>query len=320
MNALKRLLAKAKPRSPRLSIIVVIYDMPKQARKTLLSLVPPYQEDVSSEDYEILLLENASSNNLGERAATEIGENIRYFFRKETLPSPVPSARYGVKQARGSHLALMIDGARMASPGLIRTLLDASGIDENAVIAVPGYHLGRVVQQEALQEGYDEAEESRLLESIEWPKDGYRLFDIACFSRSNAAGFFHPNGESNCFCIPRHIWDEVGGFDTAFTETGGGQANPDLYKRVCDLPHVELIATPGQGTFHQFHGGVTTGTPPEEREQHMQNHFAQYRKIRGEPYQSPLRKAILYGNVAPQAMRFMEQSLDVAASLRGEKR
>ena len=163
MNALKRLLRR--PRKPRLSLVVVIYDMAEQARKTLQSLSPPYQRGVNTNDYEILLLENASPRPLGRAAAEACGDNIRYFYREETLPSPVPSARFGVAQARGDWLALMIDGARMASPGLVAALLDGSRLHPDTVIAVPSYHLGRVVQQEAVKDGYNEAEEHRLLQS-----------------------------------------------------------------------------------------------------------------------------------------------------------
>jgi hypothetical protein len=318
MNRLKRLLLPDAAK-PRLSLIVVVYDMPEQARKTLQSLCTPYQRGVSANEYEVIVVENSSERPLGKSAALACGDNVRYFHREETLPSPVPAARFGVEKARGNLLGLMIDGARMASPGLVDTILRASLTDANAVVAVPGYHLGRTVQQEAMSEGYDQGEEALLLESIAWPGDGYRLFDIACFSRSGAVGFFRPNAESNCICMPRHIWDAVGGFDPAFTETGGGQANPDLYKRVCEHPGVDLIITPGEGTFHQFHGGVTTGTPPEERKIHMKNHFAQYRALRGESYSPPNKTARLYGSVPVNAMRFLQRSLERVQEAEAER-
>lgn len=312
MNALKKLLSKA--RRPRLSFVVVVHDMAEQAGKTLQSLTPPYQRDVDAADYEIVVLENSSERPLGKEAATAFGENIRYYYREESLPSPVPAARFGVEKARGEILALMIDGARMASPGMVSAIIEASRLHDSAIVAVPGYHLGHIVQQEALKEGYDEAEEARLLQSIEWPDDGYRLFDIACFSRSNAAGFFRPAGESNCLCLPRRIWDAVGGYDPAFVGTGGGFANPDLYKRVCELPGIELIVTPGEGTFHQFHGGITTGTPAEERERYMAQNLAHYRALRGRIFRSPETRASLFGRIAPPAMRFMEISLERCAT------
>lgn len=320
MSLLKRLL---RPLSlpiarPRLSLVIVIYDMTAQAEKTILSLSNHYQRGVSENDYEVIVVENSSDNELGKTAAERFGGNIRYFRREEHRPTPVPAAHFGVGKAHGDMLGLMIDGARMASPGLVRQVLDAARLHANAVINIPGYHLGEKVQQEAMQSGYDEAEEDRLLESIDWPAQGYRLFDIACWSRSSGQGFILPNAESNCLCMPMHVWEWLGGFDPAFTETGGGQANPDLYKRACEHPDTQLVVIPGEGTFHQFHGGVTTGKPPEERDVHMQNHFEQYKSLRGSYYEAPQTTAQLYGPLPENAVRFMQRSLENAETRQQE--
>lgn len=295
---------------PLLSLVVVIYRMPEQADNTLFSLSCLYQNEAGLSDYEVIVVENSSDQVLGRARVERHGSNFRYFYREETLPSPVPATLFGVSVARSDHLCLMIDGARMATPGLVEHIIKASRSSASAVVAVPGYHLGDKVQQEAMLQGYNEREEAKLLASIDWPSDGYRLFDIACFSRSNEGGFFRPNAESNCLCIPRYIWDAIGGIDERFTETGGGQANPDLYKRVCEYPGTELVVIPGEGTFHQFHGGITTGTEGTVREQHMQNHFEQYKSLRGSYYKSPQTPSRLYGAMPDNAVRFMQRSLE----------
>ncbi len=312
MSILKRLFGAKAPATPKLSLILVVYKMPRQAINTLYTLSPAYQRDVAEEDYEVIVMENSSSAPMGEAAATQYAGNVTYFYRQETQPTPVPAALFGAEQARGNIIGMMIDGARMASPGLVHNILGASHSSANAVVAVPGYHLGLTLQQEAVNHGYDEAEEMRLLESIAWQEDGYRLFDIACVSGSCKGGFFRPNAESNCLCMPRHIWEAVGGIDPRFTETGGGQANPDLYKRVCEHPLTDLVITPGEGTFHQFHGGVTTGTKGDVRERHMQNHFEQYKSLRGRYYKPPTTQARLYGKVSANAMPFMRRSVEFA--------
>jgi len=315
MGILRRLF-NSSPARPLLSLVVVVYRMPAQAKKTLFSLSSQYQRDVAAADYEVIVVENASDQNLGREAAEQLGNNIHYFYREEDQPTPVPAARFGVEQSRAKLLGLVIDGARMASPGLVRQVLDASHLHPNPVIAIPGYHLGAQVQQSAMQSGYGELEEAKLLQGINWPSDGYRLFDIACFSRSSGAGFFRPNAESNCLCMRRHCWDATGGLDPAFTEAGGGLANPDLYKRVCEDPATELIMLPGEGTFHQFHGGVTTGTPPEERDQHMKNYAAEYQALRGEVFSPPQTRALLYGKIPDNALRFMQVSAEQALAQR----
>jgi hypothetical protein len=249
---------------------------------------------------------------MGKEGISCLQGNFRYYYRDEKLPTPVPAINFAASIAKGRNIGLMIDGARMASPGMIKHILLASRMAKNTVVAVPGYHLGYQVQQEAMSSGYDENTEAELLKSINWPKDGYRLFDIACTSATSKPGFFRPLGESNCISVPRAIWKRLDGIDDRFTETGGGQANLDFYKRVSDLNDIELVLLAGEGTFHQFHGGVTTGTKGEEREKIMQAHFEQYKSIRGEYYTPPTRRPMIFGTITNPALQFMDSSLKSA--------
>ena len=306
------------PAAPVLSLIVIIYKMREQALKTLRSLSVPYQQGVTHSDYEVLVVENESSSNLEEHEVIAFGPNFRYIRRQEPSPSPVPSVNYAATQARGSVIGLIIDGARMATPGLIHWTLIGSKLHPDAIIATPGYHLGPKLQQEAILEGYDNAAEQKLLDRIEWPKDGYRLFEIAVLSGTSATGVFKPIGESNCLSVPKHIWEKLGGCDPRFVETGGGQVNLDLYKRACELPETKLIMLPGEGTFHQLHGGITTGTQGNNRLQIMADHFAEYTRIRGKPYSPPIKRAIYLGPIADCAQKFIQQSAIRVRQLRGE--
>jgi len=298
---------------PKLSLVVIVYKMPEQAKKTLLSLSTSYQRGVFPEDYEVIVVENSSSNELGADYINTLEGNFRYFYREESLPTPVFAINFGAQKAKGSTIGIIIDGARMASPGLVYHILKARNISKNAVVAAPGYHIGDQLQQWAVGAGYDEKAEEELLASIEWPKHGYKLFDISVLSGSCSAGSLRPVCESNCFCIPRHIWKQEKGMDPRFTETGGGQANLDLYKRICERPDTELIVLPGEGTFHQYHGGVTTGgTSEEDREIVMQAHFDQYKSIRGEYYKAPQVKPTLFGDIPKEALRFLKYSASSA--------
>ena len=49
-------------RNPDLSIIVIVYDMPRQAMNTLLSLALPYQKNVSVDDCVLALGVSTKSN------------------------------------------------------------------------------------------------------------------------------------------------------------------------------------------------------------------------------------------------------------------
>ena len=104
------------PELPRLSVIVVVFDMPRQAMNTLSSLSADYQHGVTGDEYEVIVVENESANMLDSQAVVSLGDNIRYFRRAEAGVSPVPALQFGVSQARGRQLGIIIDGAQMASP------------------------------------------------------------------------------------------------------------------------------------------------------------------------------------------------------------
>jgi hypothetical protein len=295
--------------SPRLSLIVVVYKMPEQAERTLLSLSPGYQQGVTAEDYEVIVVENSSSSNLPSELIARLPDNFHYQLRAENQSTPVHAANHGLSAARGEYIALMIDGARMVTPGVVRNLLDGHRLSCDSVVSVPGYHLGRQLQQRAVESGYGCEEEAALLASIDWPNNGYGLFDVACFSGSCAAGLFSAHSESNCLSLPRHFWSKLGGLDTRFDLVGGGLVNLDLYKRACGLPGVAHIVLMGEGTFHQFHGGVTTGGIERARRDALIAAFqAQYTALRGEAFQPPQTSPTYLGQLPEQVMRFVRTS------------
>ena len=297
-------------RKPKLSIVVVAYKMPEQADKTLHSLSPSYQRGVDPDDYEILLVENHSDRLLGKQRAMLHAGNIRYFHRHETQRSPVPAINFAVSKARGKHVAIMIDGARMVTPGIVRQALEIFKISPHAAVSAPGYHLGDKLQQIAVNEGYNEETETLLLQSIAWPQDGYRLFDIAVLSGSCMGGFFQANYESNFIAMSMEKWRQLGGMDRRYNDFGGGNANLDLYKRLLESPGTPFYLLYGEGSFHQFHGGVTTGTLKEERERIYKQLDDQDITIRGDNRNPPNARPILYGEPHPGVFRFIRQSLD----------
>ncbi len=310
---------RKKINNPKLSVIVVFYDMPKQALNTLFTLSTDFQQEVGPDDYEVIAVENRSDNPIDQDALTELKGNFRYFLRDETLPTPVNAINFGVEQALGKQVCIMVDGARMVSPRLIHFSMIAARLYPQAVISVPGYHLGEKLQQEAVSDGYNESVEQELLASVPWREDGYRLFDISCLSGTSRNGYFEPMGESNTLTVPRSLFDAAGGFDTRFTETGGGQCNLDFYKRVVELPETNLVMLMGEGSFHQFHGGVTTGRETgEQRDRTMNEHFAQYREIRGDSYSPPQKTATLLGEVHPSLLKFVHHSAQFSRYKRGE--
>lgn len=315
LNQLKRLINGDIPTpavhggGPALSIIVIVYDMPLQAQRTLLSLTAQYQEGVSEQDYEVIVVENQSANVMDPGFLSTLPANFSYHMRAEREPTPVHAINHGAGISRGRYICIMIDGARMVTPGVVKNILRGHRLQDKTVVTVPGYHIGEQLQQDAVDLGYGVEEDQALIESIGWPLEGYRLFDIACFSGSCAPGFFRPNSESNCISIPRDIWAALGGLDTRFNLRGGGLVNLDLYKRACEFSGAEHVMLMGEGTFHQFHGGVTTGGEIREvRAALIEEMKEQYEHIRRTPYSSPVTKPVYLGEVPSQVIRFIEHS------------
>lgn len=104
---------------PRLSIIVIVFNMPRQALNTLRSLAVPYQKNVDTNDYEVVVVENDSGNNLNKNDVTALGPNFHYHLRQEPGVSPVPAVNFAFEQSRGEFIGLIIDGARMVTPRVL---------------------------------------------------------------------------------------------------------------------------------------------------------------------------------------------------------
>lgn len=302
---------------PLLSVVVVVYRMPAQAERTLRSLSSDYQRGADARDYEIIVVENDSDQLLGPHRACAAAAGVRYFHRVESTSSPVAAVNFGAGQARGRYVAVMIDGARMLTPGVVRLSLDALRMDPSGVVALTGYHLGHRTQQEAVDAGeHGEAAEAALLAGIRWPEDGYRLFDVAAFSASARGGFLLPSPESTYLAMSRHTWRTLGGMDARYDIHGGGYVNHDLYKRALQRRGARCYFLFGEGSFHQFHGGATTGTPAAEREQICREIIEQDARLRPDDRSPPSNPPVFFGTLEPPAYRFLLHSVERAIDSR----
>lgn len=310
VQGIRRYLSRSNPIAKiRVSFVVVVYDMPAQAQNTVRSLFADYQQDVNSEDYEVLIVENASANTMSRDFLDLLPTNFSYHLRQESQPTPIHAINYGIACARGENICVMIDGARLLTPGIVKNIIRGHLLSARAIVTAPGYHLGFELQQKAVGSGYDAEAERELMASISWPTDGYRLFEIACFSGSCAAGFYLSHGESNCISMPRELWKALGGYDARFDMRGGGVVNLDLYKRACEYPGTTHVFLHGEGTFHQFHGGVTTGgEAAEARQKFIAAIMEQYRNIRGKKFENPVTNTVYLGELSGQAQKFVQMS------------
>lgn len=297
--------------TPKVSVILIAYRMPGQLQNTLRTLSPDYQQGVSAEDYEVIVMENSSAENLPADCVETLPENFHYVLRQESSATPVYAVNEAFELARAPYICLMIDGARMVSPGIISNALMAYTMSPGAIVAVPGYHLGH--DEQHMVEGVEDQldHEQQLLSSVDWEGEGYELFTIATFSGANRRGYLQPIMECNCLFASAQNYAAIGYANPDFTLPGGGSINLHMYRSLGMLPDTQLFVTPGEGSFHQFHGGVTTSSY-SEREAEIEKHRVQLHSYWPGGFHSLRREPQLLGAVAPQAQPYLMHSLEKA--------
>jgi glycosyltransferase involved in cell wall biosynthesis len=286
-----------------LSVVVVAYDMARELPRTLRSLSPARQRSIGASEYEVIVVDNGSPRPVDPGLAADFDARLRLVRLDPAPRSPARAANHGLRLAEGELVGLIVDGARLASPGLLAEARRAACLAPRPIVTAPAFHLGPVRHMEAAEVGYDQAEEDRLLAGSGWETDGYRLFEIGTPAGSWGRGLFGPAGESSSLFCPRAIWDELGGLDERFRLPGGGLVNHDLYRRACALEGAELIALLGEGTFHQFHGGAATTRRHSWDEMH-----AEYLEITGRAHQPPDNAPLYVGPVRPALLPLLERS------------
>lgn len=287
---------------PRLSIVVVAFDMARELPRTIKSLLPPYQTGLTYADVQLLIADNGSADPI-QRADYPADADITVIRIDDGGVSPCRAINRAAALATADHIAVMVDGARMASPGLLNLALQAARLNPKAFVATLGFHLGPKVQQISTTEGYDRDAEDRLLQSIAWPADGHRLFEISALGESYAHGVGVAPPETTFFVMDRRRFLNMGGFDERFVSLGGGLANFDVFRRALTDPDAPLIMLVGEATFHQLHFGATTQAGGVRRAytpegQSLGEHYAaEFHAIRGEAWTRSERQPLLFGAI-----------------------
>src|SRR3954454_18577393 len=96
-------------RKPVISVVVVVYNIPREAPRTLLSLSASYQRDIDPDDYEVIVVDNGSNPALYAEAVAAYGGTFRLLRVDPAPPSPAHAVNRGLAAARGSVIGVMID-------------------------------------------------------------------------------------------------------------------------------------------------------------------------------------------------------------------
>src|SRR5262249_2751390 len=178
--------------TPEISVVMVVYRMRREAPRTLHSLSTRCQKGVRNDQYEVIVVENPSDETLSAQDVESFGPQYRYVVNPHASPSPARAINLGARLARGRTLMLLIDGARILSPGILRRTLTALRLCDRPIVATLAWHLGPDSQARSIPQGYGQQVEDEMLAKSGWEADGYRLFKIAALAASSERGWFLP--------------------------------------------------------------------------------------------------------------------------------
>ena len=299
------------PSKPKLSVVVIFYDMQREAERTLYSLTTAYQAEVGLEDYEVIVLDSNSTAPLDKAWVEGLQENFSYYYIESEAPTPCRALNVGVSLAQADQVACLIDGARILSPGVLNYMIGAQAAFDEPFVYTIGMHLGARRQSEAVSEGYNQQVEDELLAGVPWHSDGYTLFSVSCLAGSSEEGFLYPIYESNCFAISKALLLEIGGFDERFVTKGGGLVNLDVFRKLMQHPITTPVILIGEATFHQFHGGVSTNVPVAQSP--WRTYDDEYEQLRGTRFEliGYPKQPVFFGQLTLASRRFFLSEREV---------
>jgi hypothetical protein len=263
-------------RRPDLSVVAVVPDI-ERAQRTLHALSAAYQSHLTVGDYEVIILHEGSSAPHARQTLEGVPSNFR-LIRADRMPSPAKAINRGLAEARGEVIGVIIDGACIVTPGLLHLARRGARMFERAVVAAPDGGLGVDANPAPARDaGRDERREQALLASIDWPSDGYRLFEIASFDGCVVNGWPQLDGGANSLFMPRAMWKALGGVDEGLDAGGGGFLARDTLRRAVELSDAQLIVLLGEATVTRLGGSAPTVAA---REANLAEGAAQYEAIR----------------------------------------
>jgi glycosyltransferase involved in cell wall biosynthesis len=289
-----------------LSVVVNFFNNRREARNTLHSLSAAYQRGARDLPYEVIAVDNGSSTPLQEAEVRAFGPQFRYRYVANASVSPAAAINAACRDAAGDRLLVMIDGAHILSPRVLELASAAFDAFPSPFVATVPFHLGPKHQYDSVLEGYNQQVEDGILAASGWREDGYRLYSLTAAFSDASEGWFGMLLESGCFGMRKADFLALGGYDERFQSPGGGLVNLDLFRQALLREDLQYVVLLGEGSFHQFHGGITTNVPRDR--QRWAEFEQEYVRIRNERDALVRRKPHLLGTVPAEALRIAQYS------------
>lgn len=286
---------------PLLSIVVNFFNNRREAARTLHTLSCEYQQGVDESLYEVIAVDNGSSEPLSEPFVSAFGGNFKYLFHETSSMSPAGAINRAIEVSQGRYVMVLIDGAHMLTPGIVSKTLTAIKLYDNPFVVTAAFYIGPDQQGKSHMAGYNQAVEDALLEKVQWKANGYNLFlATRNFIDESCPGWFGAFSESSCFILLKSTYQGLGGLEERFESKGGGLVSLDFFRSVMLLDDIDYVVLLGEGTFHQFHGGVATSAPPDEHP--WQEFHQEYIRIREQEFEPIPRSPVYFGAIKPKAL------------------
>src|SRR5258706_13799406 len=93
--------------------------MARELPRTLQSLAVPYQRGLTADEYEVIVVDNGSPEPVDAALLDRFPGRLRHSRLDPAPPAPARAANLGLANAEADFIGLILDGARMASRGLL---------------------------------------------------------------------------------------------------------------------------------------------------------------------------------------------------------
>ena len=289
-----------------LSVVVNFFNNRREARNSLFSLTRGYQIDSGNIPYEVIAIDNGSTEPLSEADVRSFGSEFHYRYVPTRSVSPVEAINEAARAAAGDRLMILIDGAHIVTPRVLRLVYETFERFRAPFIATVPFQLGPMKQNFSVQAGYNQQVEDELLGRSGWRDNGYRLYSAAASFADEGGGWYGQLFESGCFAMRKADYLAMGGFDERFQSPGGGLCNLDIFQRALERPELEYVVLLGEGTFHQVHGGVSTSVPMERHP--WEAFHEEFKRIRGRRFVRIPRRPVFVGETREEAAQAEEFS------------